>query len=90
MDRIVVTVLGKDKTGIVAAISSELAKHRANIVDLTSAKMQDMFVMLILADISGAKSSFATIQRAIEKRAKRIGVQAIVQHEALFKAMHRV
>jgi ACT domain-containing protein len=50
--KVVVTVLGADKIGIVAGITGVLAQHKANIIDLTSSKMKDLFVMLILIDIT--------------------------------------
>ncbi len=89
-DRVVVTVLGKDRTGIVAGISAALAELGINIEDLTSAKMRDMFVMLMLADIANANKGIKEIQAELERCGKKIGVQVIVQHEDIFNYMHRV
>jgi len=89
-ERVVVTVLGKDKTGIVAGVSGALAELNVNIEDLASAKMQDMFVMLILADISKAREPLQELQKKLEEKGKKIGVQVLVQHEDIFRYMHRV
>ncbi len=89
-NRVVVTVLGKDRTGIVAGVSAALAELGMNIEDLTSAKMRDMFVMLLLADITNATKGIKDIQDELEQCGKRIGVQVIVQHEDIFNYMHRV
>jgi len=89
-NKVVVTVLGKDRTGIVAGVSNALADLGINIEDLTSAKMKDMFVMLMLADITDAKKGIREIQKEMEQCGNRIGVQVIVQHEDIFNYMHRV
>jgi ACT domain-containing protein len=89
MIRIVVTVLGKDKIGIVAAVANALAKVGANIVDLTSSKLEDNFVMLVVCEISEAKS-YAEVKRAVIAAGKKVGTKVVVQREEIFKAMHRV
>jgi len=89
MSRIVVTVLGKDKIGIVASVSNALARVGANIVDLTSSKLEDNFVMLIVCDISKAKS-FDGVKKAVTAAGKKVGVNVVVQREEIFKSMHRV
>lgn len=89
MSRIVVTAFGKDRTGIVAAVSNALAKSGANIEDLTSSKLEDMFVMLIVCDITKAKS-FNEIKKIVTKAGKEVGVNVVVQREEIFKAMHRI
>lgn len=61
-----------------------------NILDLTSAKMEDMFVMLMLGDITKAKKGMKEIQKEMELCGRKIGVQIIVQHEDIFNYMHRV
>jgi ACT domain-containing protein len=87
--RIVVTTFGKDRVGIVAAVTDALARMGANIEDLTSSKLEDKFVMLIVCDISKAKS-FGEVKRAVTEAGKRVGVNVVVQREEIFKAMHRV
>ncbi|MFH1285122.1 MAG: ACT domain-containing protein [Candidatus Micrarchaeota archaeon] len=89
-NRIVITVLGKDKTGIVAGITNSLAEMKLNIEDMTSGKMQDLFVMLILADSSKTKLELGEIKKNLEEAGAKIGVQVIVQHEDVFRYMHRV
>jgi ACT domain-containing protein len=89
MSRIVVTTFGKDRVGIVAAVTNALAKVGANIEDLTSSKLEDKFVMLIVCDISKAKS-FSEVKKAVVSAGERVGVNVVVQREEIFKAMHRV
>ncbi|MEM2882064.1 MAG: ACT domain-containing protein [Candidatus Bathyarchaeia archaeon] len=89
-DRAVVTVMGRDRVGIVAGISGELAEANANIVDLASTKMGDLFVMTILIDISGMRGSLAELKERLRRRGEALGVQVMVQHEDVFRYMHRV
>jgi len=89
-DRIVVTVLGKDRIGIVAGVSSVLAECGANIIDLTSTQMRGLFVMMMLVDISQAKVSFEELQERLKKKGEELGVQVLAQHENIFYYMHRV
>jgi len=89
-DHVVVTVVGTDKVGIVAKISGLLAKHSVNIVDISQTLMGDLFTMIMLVDLAGADLSLDALSRRLEALSKRIGVQIIVQHERIFRFMHRI
>ncbi len=86
----VVVVMGADRIGIVAGITDELAKGGVNIVDLASTKMGDLFVMVLLADLSGAGVDLPTLKSRLEARGRELGVQVAVYHYNIFKVMHRV
>ncbi|MFN3621753.1 MAG: ACT domain-containing protein [Nitrososphaerales archaeon] len=89
-ERVIVTVLGADRVGIVAGISKVLAENNVNILDLTSSKIRDFFVMIMLVDISGSRVSLGELKEMLNNEAAKIGVQVSVQHENLFRYMHRV
>jgi ACT domain-containing protein len=89
-ERAVVTVLGADRVGIVAAIARVLAENNVNILDLTSSKVRDLFVMIMLVDISNSKVSLEKLKELLGAEAAKIGVQVTVQHENIFRYMHRV
>lgn len=89
MSRIVVTTFGKDRIGIVASITNALATVGANIEDLTSSKLGENFVMLIVCDISRAKS-FQSVKKAVTMAGKKVGANVVVQREEIFKGMHRI
>jgi ACT domain-containing protein len=89
MTRVVITVVGKDRVGIVAAISNAIASVGANIEDLTSSRLEDKFVMLIVCDV-GEGRSFDELKKAVTSAGKKIGMNVVVQREEIFKAMHRV
>ena len=89
-ERIIVTALGRNKVGIVAGISSVLAKHNASIIELTSAEMSGHFVMVMLVDISKVDVSLTDLQENLNNKGKEIGVQVTAQHEDIFRYMHRI
>lgn len=86
----VVTVVGKDKTGIIAKVSAFLAEKGVNIEDISQTIMQDYFAMIMLVDTSGAKDDLAALAESAAELGKRIGMSIHLQHEEIFKAMHRV
>ena len=84
----IVTVIGKDQTGIIAAVSGGLADLGVNIEDISQTVMQEYFVMLMMvesktADVVGIGNKMMIL-------GKKIGVDIRVQHEDIFNAMHRV
>jgi len=89
-DHVVVTVVGVDKVGIVAKISGLLARHNVNIIDISQTIMGDLFTMIMLVDLAKADLSLEVLSKRLETLSKRIGVQVIVQHERIFRFMHRI
>lgn len=88
--RAVVTVIGKDRIGIIAAVSTALAQSCANILDISQTIMQDMFTMIMLVDISNIAVSFTGLSEKLELLGKEMGLVIRVQHEDIFNAMHRI
>tara|TARA_B100000315_G_C14393208_1_gene502997 strand:- start:322 stop:603 length:282 start_codon:yes stop_codon:yes gene_type:complete len=89
-ERAVITVLGEDRVGIVSGISQILAENKVNILDLTSSKIQDLFVMVIIIDISNAVINFNELQESLRLKGEKIGVQVTTQQENIFRYIHRV
>ena len=89
-DHVVVTVIGVDKVGIVAKISGLLARHNVNIIDISQTIMGDLFTMIMLVDMEKADLSLEALSKRLETLSKRIGIQIIVQHERIFRFMHRI
>lgn len=86
----VVTVVGVDRVGIVAALGAVLAEHGANIEDIRMATMGELFTMIALIDLSGMRRDFASLQAALAATGSEIGVQALIQRREIFDAMHRI
>jgi ACT domain-containing protein len=90
MEKVVITITGQDKTGIVANISNVLAKNNVNILDIRQSIMDGLFTMIMLVDISTSEKDFMDIEKKLNKAGEEIGVKVIVQHENIFKYMHRI
>ena len=86
----IVTVIGKDKIGIIAQVSAVLAENMVNILDISQTILQDYFTMIMLVDLSKMKLSFADLSNRLSDKGKTIGLQIKIQREEVFKAMHQV
>ncbi len=87
--RAVVTVMGQDKTGIIAKTSTLLADNQINILDITQTIIQNIFTMVMLVDI-GTNNEIADIAAKLETLGAELGVEIRIQHEDIFNSMHRI
>ena len=88
--RAVLTVVGKDKTGIIAKVSSFLAERNVNILDISQTILEDYFAMIMLVDIGDASVPLSALAEECDAMGKKIGMSIHVQHEEIFKTMHNV
>lgn len=88
--RAIVTVIGKDKSGIIAKVSTALADNDVNIEDISQTIVQGNFTMLMLCDLSNAKMSLKELKTYLVDLGEKIGVSIHVQHEDIFNAMHKI
>ena len=88
--RAVIAVIGKDKKGIIAGVSSELADAGINILDISQTILNEYFAMIMLVDLSDATGAFLDIKKRLDKKGSDLGVQITVQREDIFNAMHQV
>ena len=86
----IITVIGKDKTGIIYNVSAVLAKMDVNIEDITQTIMQEYFTMMMIVKYDEEKTSFALIKEELNKVADKIGLSIEIQKEAIFDAMHKI
>ncbi|WP_410514909.1 ACT domain-containing protein [Paenibacillus sp. BR2-3] len=86
----IITVLGKDKVGIIAKVCTYLAEHQVNILDISQTIVQDYFNMMMIVDISGSTRPFETIVEDLQHVGEAIGVEIKLQHEDIFNIMHRI
>jgi ACT domain-containing protein len=84
------TVIGKDKKGIVARISNALYEDEINIEDIDMKVMEGYFVMSMFVDLSNSKLSMDGLRKQMNGIEGDMGLKIQVQHEEVFKAMHRV
>ena len=86
----VITVVGRDRVGIIAAVSGRLAEVQVNINDISQMFLQDIFTMIMLVDTSAMMISIHELSDQLEKLGESIGISIRVQHTDIFDAMHRV
>lgn len=86
----IITVLGRDCVGIIAAVSAELAKGEVNILDINQTILGDTFTMVMLVDYSAMKIEFSAMKDNLNKLSEQLGVEIRMQRKAIFDAMHRI
>ena len=88
--KIILTISGKDKIGIVASVSATLARLKVNIEDIKQTVMQDHFVMVMLCDISGSDKNFKEIKETIINDSAKLEMEAWIQKKEIFDKMHTI
>ena len=86
----IVTVVGKDKKGIIAKVSNVLFKKSVNIIDISQTIMQDMFTMIMMVEFDSKDVSVGDIDNALDVIANDMGLSIHVQREEIFSSMHRI
>ena len=90
MSKIIITIVGKDRVGIVARTCNYLAENGMNILDITQTILQEYFNMMMIVDISGSPKSFDDMAKELEKVGEDIGVTIRCQREEIFTSMQRI
>ena len=85
-----ITVIGQDKKGIVARISGLLYERNINIEDISQGVMQGYFVMTMLVDLREATADLENISHVLQQLGDEMGLRIQLQHQNIFKAMHRI
>lgn len=88
--RAIITVIGKDKVGIVAGITTKLAKQNINIIDINQTIMAEFFTMILMVDLSKVKESFDEVKKILMLEGENLGVEVKIQREEIFNSMHTV
>ena len=88
--KIIITVSGSDKVGIVSGISTVLAKYKVNIEDIKQTLMQGHFVMFMLCDIEHAEVNFKELKNILIEEGNKLEVEIWVQKKGIFEKMHTV
>ena len=90
MEKAIITVIGKDKVGIIANVANALAKCEVNILDITQTILQGMFTMMMIVDISKSEMNISEIGKSLSETGDELGVEIRIQHEDIFNSMHRI
>ena len=88
--RAIVTVIGKDQVGIIAAVCALLSEKNVNVLDISQTVLQEYFTMIMLVDTAGATVPFARLKEDLAGAGRERGLDIRVQREDIFDAMHRI
>ena len=86
----IVTVVGKDQVGIIAAVCVKLAEYNVNVLDISQTVMQGYFTMMMVVDVSTCTVPLAELVVLMEEMGKERGLSIRLQREDIFEAMHRI
>lgn len=86
----VVTVIGKDSVGIIAAVSAACAEVGGNILDISQSVMREYFAMIMLVEITDMKVPFSDFAGALRKLGESKNLEIHAMHEDIFNSMHRI
>lgn len=86
----IVTVIGKDRVGIIADVCSLLAKNHVNVLDISQTVMQEYFTMIMMVDVTEAEIPFADLVSLLSEEGKAMNLTIHAQREDIFNAMHRI
>ena len=90
MKKIVITVIGADRVGIVAGVAKLLEKENINILDISQTILDGIFDMVLICDMEKANGSLKQIQDDMGQLGKELGVDVRAQLADIFYAMHRI
>ena len=88
--RAIITIIGSDRVGIIAGISTVLAEANVNILDISQSVIREFFTMIMMVDLSAASISFEALADNLARKGASLGVKVEIQREEIFKAMHRI
>lgn len=86
----IITVLGKDSTGIISSVSTILANSNINILDISQTILQEYFTMVMLVDLSNSNKSFKDLKNVLSIKEHELNLSINVQHEDIFNSMHNI
>ncbi|MFC2714528.1 ACT domain-containing protein [Kingella denitrificans] len=90
MTQSVISVIGKDRVGIVFDVSKILAEHQINILNISQQLMGEFFTMIILVDTAKCTKTPTELAELFAKESKKLALEIRIQNEEIFNAMHRI
>lgn len=86
----VITVIGKDRVGIISMVSAECASHNVNVIDICQTVLDEYFTMIMIVEIEKINTSFADFADALAAKGAAAGLDIRAMHEDIFNAMHKI
>ena len=88
--KLVVTIVGKDRVGIIAMVSNILAENNVNILNINQNIMEGFFNMVMIVESSDSKIKLQELQNILKEKGNEINLDIKVQHQDIFNVMHNV
>lgn len=88
--KLVITVVGKDRVGIIATVSQILSENNVNILSINQNIMDGFFNMVLIAEISESTVKLVELQKTLKEKGQEISVDIKTQHADIFNAMHKI
>lgn len=88
--RAIVTVVGRDRVGIIAEVSALMSEASINILDISQTVLEEFFTMVMLVDMTASKAPFSEIADSLDEKGRTMGMSVRIQREDIFEAMHRI
>lgn len=89
-ERAVLTVVGRDRVGIIAAVTTLLASYGANVEEISQTIVRGIFNMIMILDFTGVEQSLDDLRAELKPLGESLGVSINIQHTAIFDSMHRI
>ena len=86
----IVTVVGRDRVGIIAAICNKLAGFNVNILDISQTTLQGSFTTVMAEDVGPATTGMGEVGAALEELGREMGLSIRIQRQEIFDAMHTI
>ncbi len=86
----IVTVVGQDRVGIIAAVCAKLAEFNVNVLDISQTVMQGYFTMMMATEVSGCNIPLGELAQKMDELGVQMGLSIRVQREDIFRSMHRI
>ncbi|MBR4382660.1 MAG: ACT domain-containing protein [Selenomonadaceae bacterium] len=88
--KLIVTVVGKDRVGIIASVTKILADNNVNILSINQNILNGFFNMILFAEASESKIQLVELQKKLHEQGESIGVEIKTQHQDIFDVMHKI
>ena len=88
--KVVITVVGVDRTGIIATVSQVMAEHQINIMTINQVILDGIFNMAMIVDMEQSTVDLEGLQAILREKGDALGVEIWAQNQAIFDAMHQV
>ncbi len=90
MDKVIITVVGKDTVGIIAKVCTYLSESGVNVLDISQTIVSGFFNMMMIVDMAAANKQFAEVSEQLVALGEEIGVSIKCQRAEIFEQMHRI